>query len=96
MNRRTFKDYAILYRGNFQAKALETQLRELQVPYKLSGGTSFYSRAEIKDVMCYLRLIINPDDDSAFLRIINTPKRSIGPVTLEKLAVMLKVVAYHY
>ena len=85
MNRRTFKDYAILYRGNFQAKALETQLRELQVPYKLSGGTSFYSRAEIKDVMCYLRLIINPTDDSAFLRIINTPKRSIGAVTLEKL-----------
>ncbi|HQV80725.1 MAG TPA: 3'-5' exonuclease, partial [Agitococcus sp.] len=87
MNRRTYKDYAILYRGNFQAKILETQLRELQVPYKLSGGTSFYSRAEIKDVMCYLRLIINPDDDSAFLRIINTPKRAIGPVTLEKLAV---------
>ena len=85
MNRRTYKDYAILYRGNFQAKALETQLRELQVPYKLSGGTSFYARAEIKDVMCYLRLIINPTDDSAFLRIINTPKRSIGAVTLEKL-----------
>ena len=89
MNRRTFKDYAILYRGNFQAKALETQLRELQVPYKLSGGTSFYSRAEIKDVMCYLRLIINPTDDSAFLRIINTPKRSIGAVTLEKLGLSL-------
>ena len=87
MNRRTFKDYAILYRGNFQAKAIETQLRELQVPYKLSGGTSFYARAEIKDVMSYLRLIINPDDDSAFLRIINTPKRAIGPVTLEKLGV---------
>ncbi|HRH92296.1 MAG TPA: UvrD-helicase domain-containing protein, partial [Agitococcus sp.] len=87
MNRRTFKDYAILYRGNFQAKAIETQLRELQVPYKLSGGTSFYARAEIKDVMSYLRLIINPNDDSAFLRIINTPKRAIGPVTLEKLGV---------
>ncbi len=87
MNRRTYKDYAILYRGNFQAKILETQLRELQIPYKLSGGTSFYSRAEIKDVMCYLRLIINPDDDSAFLRIINTPKRAIGSVTIEKLAV---------
>ena len=87
MNRRTYKDYAILYRGNFQAKILETQLRELQIPYKLSGGTSFYSRAEIKDVMCYLRLIISPDDDSAFLRIINTPKRAIGPITIEKLAV---------
>jgi ATP-dependent DNA helicase Rep len=84
MNRRTFKDYAILYRGNFQAKALETQLRELQVPYKLSGGTSFYARAEIKDVMCYLRLIINPDDDSAFLRIINTPKRCHWPCYFRK------------
>ncbi len=85
MNRKTFKDYAVLYRGNFQAKAIETQFRELQIPYKLSGGTSFYARAEIKDLMAYLRLIINPDDDSAFLRIINTPKRAIGPATLEKL-----------
>ncbi len=86
INSRTWKDYAILYRGNFQAKAIETQLRELQIPYKISGGQSFYSRAEIKDVMSYLRLIINPADDSAFLRIINTPKRGIGPSTLEKLA----------
>ncbi|RZU46964.1 ATP-dependent DNA helicase Rep [Fluviicoccus keumensis] len=86
INSRTWKDYAILYRGNFQAKAIETQLRELQIPYKISGGQSFYSRAEIKDVMSYLRLIINPSDDSAFLRIINTPKRGIGPTTLEKLA----------
>jgi ATP-dependent DNA helicase Rep len=86
INSRTWKDYAILYRGNFQAKAIETQLRELQIPYKISGGQSFYSRAEIKDVMSYLRLIINPSDDSAFLRIINTPKRGIGPSTLEKLA----------
>ncbi|MDO8330325.1 MAG: DNA helicase Rep [Fluviicoccus sp.] len=86
INSRTWKDYAILYRGNFQAKAIETQLRELQIPYKISGGTSFYSRAEIKDVMSYMRLIINPSDDSAFLRIINTPKRAIGPATLEKLA----------
>ena len=86
INTRTWKDYAILYRGNFQAKAIETQLRELQIPYKISGGTSFYSRAEIKDVMSYMRLIINPSDDSAFLRIINTPKRAIGPATLEKLA----------
>nr|MBP8207862.1 ATP-binding domain-containing protein [Acinetobacter sp.] len=56
-----------------------------QIPYKLSGGQSFFGRAEIKDVMSYLRIIINPEDDSAFLRIINTPKRAIGPVTLEKL-----------
>ncbi|ENU42778.1 MULTISPECIES: DNA helicase Rep [Acinetobacter] len=85
MNGKNWKDYAVLYRGNFQARVLETQLRQMQIPYKLSGGTSFFARAEIKDVMSYLRLIINPEDDSAFLRIINTPKRAIGPVTLEKL-----------
>ena len=85
MNGKNWKDYAILYRGNFQARVLETQLRQMQIPYKLSGGQSFFARAEIKDVMSYLRLIINPEDDSAFLRIINTPKRAIGPVTLEKL-----------
>lgn len=85
MNGKTWQDYAVLYRGNFQARVLETQLRQMQIPYKLSGGTSFFARAEIKDIMSYLRLIINPDDDSAFLRIINTPKRAIGPATLEKL-----------
>lgn len=85
MNGKNWKDYAVLYRGNFQARVLETQLRQMQIPYKLSGGTSFFAGAEIKDVMSYLRLIINPEDDSAFLRIINTPKRAIGPVTLEKL-----------
>ncbi|WEV48409.1 UvrD-helicase domain-containing protein [Acinetobacter sp. ESL0695] len=85
MNGKNWKDYAVLYRGNFQARVLETQLRQMQIPYKLSGGTSFFARSEIKDIMSYLRLIINPEDDSAFLRIINTPKRSIGPVTLEKL-----------
>ena len=85
MQGKSWKDYAILYRGNFQARELETQLRQMQIPYKLSGGQSFFARAEIKDVMSYLRLIINPEDDSAFLRIINTPKRAIGPVTLEKL-----------
>ncbi|MHA3064394.1 UvrD-helicase domain-containing protein [Acinetobacter sp. ANC 4641] len=85
MNGKNWKDYAVLYRGNFQARVLETQLRQMQIPYKLSGGTSFFARSEIKDIMSYLRLIINPEDDSAFLRIINTPKRAIGPVTLEKL-----------
>lgn len=85
MHRTEFRDYAVLYRGNFQARAIETKLREFQIPYKISGGQSFFARAEIKDVMAYLRLIINPEDDNAFLRIINTPKREIGPVTLEKL-----------
>lgn len=85
MNRTEFRDYAVLYRGNFQARVLETKLREFQIPYKISGGQSFFGRAEIKDVMAYLRLVINPDDDNAFLRVINTPKREIGPATLEKL-----------
>ncbi|MDQ8036107.1 MAG: DNA helicase Rep [Pedobacter sp.] len=85
VHRTEFRDYAVLYRGNFQSRLVETKLRELQIPYKVSGGQSFFSRAEIKDVMAYLRLIINPDDDNAFLRVVNTPKREIGPATLEKL-----------
>ena len=81
----TWEQYAVLYRSNFQARALEAELRSLQIPYKLSGGTSFFARTEIKDVMSYLRIILNPDDDTAFLRIINTPKRGIGSASLEKL-----------
>ena len=83
-----WEDYAVLYRSNFQARVLETQLRQMQVPYKLSGGTSFFARTEIKDVMGYLRIILNPDDDAAFLRIINTPKRGMGSATLEKLGLL--------
>jgi ATP-dependent DNA helicase Rep len=79
-------DFAILYRGNHQARLFEKALRSHNIPYFLSGGTSFFSRTEVKDVMAYLRLLANPDDDSAFLRIINTPRREIGPNTLEKLA----------
>jgi ATP-dependent DNA helicase Rep len=81
-----WKDFAVLYRGNFQSRILEMKLQALQIPYKVSGGTGFFSRAEIKDLMCYLRLLVNPDDDNAFLRVINTPRREIGPATLEKLA----------
>lgn len=80
-----FKDFAILYRGNFQARLLELKLQANGIPYHLSGGTSFFARAEIKDIMAYLRLLINTDDDNAFLRIINTPRRQIGASTLEKL-----------
>ena len=81
-----FGDFAILYRGNHQARLLEIKLQSQQIPYQLSGGTSFFSRAEIKDIMAYLRLLINPDDDNAFLRVINTPRRKIGPSILEGLA----------
>lgn len=81
-----FGDFAILYRGNHQARLLELKLQAHQIPYQLSGGQSFFSRAEIKDIMAYLRLLINPDDDNAFLRVINTPRRKIGPSILEALS----------
>lgn len=80
-----YRDFAILYRSNHQARILEKTLMANQVPYRISGSTSFFSRAEVKDVMAYLRLLVNQDDDNAFLRIVNTPKREIGPSTLEKL-----------
>jgi ATP-dependent DNA helicase Rep len=80
-----FSDFAVLYRGNFQARLMEVKLQAYQVPYKLSGGTSFFARAEIKDLMAYLKVLVNPDDDNAFLRIINLPRREIGPSTLQKL-----------
>jgi len=80
-----FSDFAVLYRGNHQSRMLELKLQQYQVPYTMSGGTSFFSRQEIKDVLAYLRVLVNPDDDNAFLRIINTPRRKIGPSTLEKL-----------
>ncbi|MBL4866242.1 MAG: DNA helicase Rep [Pseudomonadales bacterium] len=81
----SWSDFAILYRGNFQSRIIELKLQALGVPYKVSGGTAFFSRAEVKDIMAYLRLMINPDDDNAFLRIVNTPRREIGTTTLEKL-----------
>lgn len=80
-----YADFAVLYRSNFQSRGLELKLQENNVPFKVSGGTSFFGRSEVKDFMAYLRLILNPDDDNAFLRIINTPRRKIGPSTLEVL-----------
>ena len=85
-NRTRFSDYAILYRSNHLSRVLEEQLREQKIPYTVSGGTSFFDRAEIKDLTAYLRLIANSDDDPAFIRAITTPKRGIGNQTLEKLA----------
>ncbi len=85
LNRSHYKDYAILYRGNHQSRLLEKALMTNRIPYKISGGTSFFSRSEIKDVMAYLRVLVNPDDDNAFLRIVNVPRRELGPATLEKL-----------
>ncbi len=80
-----YQDYAILYRGNHQSRLFEQGLRENNVPYIISGSSSFFANSEIKDVLGYLRLFVNQDDDAAYLRIINTPRREIGPTTLEKL-----------
>lgn len=82
---RPYSDFAILYRGNHQAKLMELKLQHHQIPYRLSGGTSFFGRQEVKDLMSYFRLLVNPDDDNAFLRVINVPRREIGSTTLEKL-----------
>ncbi|BAW80944.1 ATP-dependent DNA helicase Rep [Candidatus Nitrosoglobus terrae] len=85
-HRTAYRDYAILYRGNHQSRLFEEGLRSHGIPYILSGGTSFFERAEVKDIMAYLRLLANEEDDNAFLRIANTPRRGIGATTLEKLA----------
>ncbi|HEY8010669.1 MAG TPA: UvrD-helicase domain-containing protein [Rudaea sp.] len=80
-----WSEFAVLYRGNHQSRPLEKALRLARVPYHLTGGTAFLERAEVKDVLAYLRLIVNPDDDAAFVRIANVPRRDIGAMTLEKL-----------
>ena len=84
-HRGKWSDFAVLYRGNHQARIFEEKLRAEHIPYVLSGGQSFFERAEIKDIIAYLRLILNADDDPAFIRAITTPKRGIGTQTLEKL-----------
>ena len=78
-------EYAILYRGNRQSRGFEKVLREHAISYHLSGGTSFFEYAEVKDLIAYLRLLVNNDDDRAFLRVVNTPRRELGAATLEKL-----------
>nr|WP_314858377.1 UvrD-helicase domain-containing protein [uncultured Undibacterium sp.] len=83
--RAAWADYAILYRGNHQARVIEQSLRKERIPYTISGGQSFFDRAEIKDIISYLRLIANEEDDPAFIRAITTPKRGVGQATLEAL-----------
>ena len=81
------KDFAILYRTNAQSRAFEDSLRKRNIPYRVYGGLSFYQRKEIKDVLAYLRLIINENDEEAFKRVINFPTRGIGQTTINKLVV---------
>ncbi|HRE77148.1 MAG TPA: 3'-5' exonuclease [Flavobacterium sp.] len=85
-------EFAILYRTNAQSRAMEDALRKRDIPYRIYGGLSFYQRKEIKDVLCYLRLVINPKDEEALVRVINYPARGIGDSTIEKLT----VAANHY
>ncbi|MBK8688573.1 MAG: UvrD-helicase domain-containing protein [Betaproteobacteria bacterium] len=84
-HRGRYADYAVLYRGNHQARLFEQQLRAQNVPYTISGGQSYFERTEIKDLVAYLRLIANDDDDPAFIRAVTTPKRGVGAATLQKL-----------
>lgn len=87
-NQLTHKAFAILYRTNAQSRSLEEALRKLNIPYRIYGGTSFYQRKEIKDMIAYLRLCINPLDEEALKRVINYPKRGIGDTTIDRLVVL--------
>lgn len=84
-SRTQYSDYAILYRGNHQARIFEKVLRHYGIPYKISGGQSWFAKAEVKDIFAYLKLLCNEADDAAFLRVINTPKRGIGDTSLDAL-----------
>lgn len=82
-----YKDFAILYRTNVQSRSLEEALRKLNIPYRIYAGISFYGRKEIKNVLAYLRVAINPNDDESLIRIINYPARGIGQTTLDKIRI---------
>ncbi|MCP5352065.1 MAG: DNA helicase Rep [Chromatiales bacterium] len=83
--RADYHDFAILYRGNHQSKLFEQALRSQNIPYVITGGQSFFDYVEVKDLLAYLRLLANPDDDAAFIRCVNTPRRGVGAASLEKL-----------
>ena len=82
---RSYNDFAILYRTHAQSRVLEMYLKSFDIPYKVYGGLSFFQRAEVKDILCYLRLLSNPNDDIAFLRVINTPRRGLGDAAVAML-----------
>ena len=81
-----YHDFAVLYRTNSQSRAIEQALLRQNIPYRLVGGQSYFKRKEIKDLMAYLRLICNPDDDLSFVRVVNEPKRGIGAASIDKLS----------
>ncbi len=81
-----FGEFAVLYRSNHQSRLLEQTLRAHRIPYQISGGPSFFDRSEIKDMLCYLRVLANPRDDQAFLRVVNTPRRELGQATVQRVA----------
>ncbi|PSD11453.1 UvrD-helicase domain-containing protein [Stenotrophomonas maltophilia] len=81
-----WSDFCILFRGNFQSRPLEKAMQLLRIPYHLTGGTMFLERQEVKDTLAWLRLLVNPDDDTAFMRAVQSPKRDVGAGTLAKLA----------
>src|SRR5690554_3430070 len=85
MHQTRYGEYAVLYRGNHQSRVLEKALMANRIPYKITGGQSFFARPEVKDIIAYLRLAVNQDDDNALLRVINVPRRGIGPQTLERI-----------
>ena len=86
-NQLSNREFAILYRTNAQSRAMEEALRKINIPYRVFGGVSFYQRKEVKDMLAYFRLVINPNDEDAFLRIVNFPTRGIGKTSIEKLIV---------
>ncbi len=90
VNHKNFADFAILYRSNHQAKLIEQELRISNLPYQMSGGRSFFDYSEIKDLMAYIRLLVNPKDNAAFLRVINTPKRGIGMQSIQQISAASK------
>lgn len=81
-----WSDFCILFRGNFQSRPLEKAMQLLRIPYHLTGGTMFLERQEVKDTLAWLRLLVNPDDDTAFMRAVQSPKRDVGAGTLARLA----------
>ena len=86
-----YSDFAVLYRSNAQSRTLEEDLLKANMPFKMVGGQRFYERMEIKDLLAYLRLLVNPTDDFSFRRVVNAPKRGIGDKSIEKLALFAEM-----